>query len=307
MLRKQSRKPPKKQSPRKQSPKRRKSPRKQSPKRRKSVFSMKTDEHFPTVLGVNGGLIGDYSKTSNSDTELFNIFFNGDNNLEKGENVYFKVLKALFTTRLQDEYLDKKIKQKYRVKDIYNKSNKSVFKNIDDLKNNIDYDNDSIIIECGAPNKINHVWIYITNTNWTNTTHLINKYEYENVSFFGPVNTIGDQWLYECENLKNVDFTGLNILKRVRDSWMVNCRSLKNIDFTGLSSLESVSSEWLFSCEYLESINFNGLSSLKEVGAGWLMDCYGLKNIDFSGLSSLSIGKDWMTECTSLKTIIFNR
>ena len=93
--RKQSRKQSRRKSPRRKSPRkqsRRKSPRKQSrnksrkqsrkqsPKR-KSIFSMNRpvdDDHFPTVLGVNGGLIGQYAKASNSDSEKFNQFFNGD-------------------------------------------------------------------------------------------------------------------------------------------------------------------------------------------------------------------------------------
>ena len=195
------------------------SPRKESPRKESPI-----DKHFPTVLG---GLIGDYDQTSDSDSEAFNQFFNGDNNLEKGENVYFKVLNALFTTRLQDEYL--KSKEKYIVQSIiiYKNNTYEEYKTLD--MKNID-DNNVIFIEC----KNDHLWVYVTDNNWNKIGNLIKgERRYENISFFGPVNTIRESWIRGCHNLKSVDFTGLNSLKSVGNSWIYKCKNLKSIDFTG--------------------------------------------------------------------------
>ena len=96
----------------------------------------------------------------------------------KAFNLYFKVLKVLFTTRLQDEYLDDTSKEKYTVKNIIiykNNTDTEEYKSIDDMKNNIT-DTDNIIIKCGTPSRINHVWVYVTNKNWGKITELIKSY-----------------------------------------------------------------------------------------------------------------------------------
>ena len=327
--RKQSRKQSRRKSPRNKSPRnksRRKSPRNKSrnksrrksrkqsrnKSKRKSIFSMnrpnrsvEDDKHFPRVLGVNG-LIGQYAKASNYDSETFNQFFNGTN-VEKGENLYFISLKALFTTRLQDEYLDKKSKEKYIVQSIIiykDDTDTEEYKSIDYMKN-ID-DTDNIIIKCGRPS---HVWIYVTNNNWDNITYLIKKYKYKNVSFFGPVNKMIDKvltWLCECNSLKSIDFTGLNKLKTVGNEWIYKCKNLESIDFTGLINLKTVGGGWMEKCLSLENVNFRGLNKLKTVGDWWMSYCKNLEKIDFTGLSSLKgVGKYWMSDCKNLKNIDF--
>ena len=267
---------------------------------------------FPRVLGEDIGLIGDYAKSSNSDSETFNQFFNGDNNLEKGENLYFISLKALFTTRLQtdDKYLDENAKEKYTIKSLYKddlKNNDSYeYENIDVLKKkNIDYDNDLIFIECGSPDEIKHVWVYITDNNWNRINYTRLKYEvYENISFFGPVKNIGDKWLTNCNNLKSIDFIGLNMLKTIGNSWMDYCFSLQNVDCRGLTNLKSVGNFWLKYCKYLKRIDYNGLINLETVGHDWMFGCFSLKNVTFKGLSNLKeIGDACMATCSTLENV----
>ena len=279
------------------------------------VAEVAEDKYFPRDIGIDG-IIGEYGKLSNSyidlvhisDSQLFNQFFNGDNNLEEGENLYFKVLKVLFTTRLQHEYLDKKSKKKYIIKNILlykNNTDTEEYKSIDDMKNITDTHN--IIIICGTPSRINHVWVYVTNKNWDKITELIKSYT--KVSLFGPVNTtIGHYWMYKCNNLKSVDFIGLNSLKTVGDQWMYDCKNLESVDFRGLSSLESVGNGWISGstsiCNKLKSINFRGLNSLKTVGEGWLSGPK-LESINFSGLSSLESVGDWWFSCDNFKSLDF--
>ena len=107
------------------------------------------------------------------------------------------------------------------------------------MNNNIT-DTDIIIIECGTPSRINHFWIYITDTNWDKITDLIQSDNCKNISFFGSVNTIGDNWMDSCHNLESVDFSGLNSLESVGEFWMYSCTNLESIDFRGLSSLKEV-------------------------------------------------------------------
>lgn len=259
--------------------------------------------YFPNVLGLKeGGLIRQYLQTSDSDSELFNIFLNvvgtvgtvGTSYYDI-ENIYFNALKAVFTTRIQDECLDKTRKQKYILRNILvykDDGTKSSYKNSDKL-----YDNDVIFVECE-----NETWIYVTNHNWYKITPLINENRYKSVSFFGSVNIIQDNWLMNCHTLQSVYFIGLNSLESIENSWLSGCRELKNVNFTGLKNLKSVGISWLFYCNELKSIDFTGLNKLEIVGKFWMVHCHNLKIINFTGDNIQKLLQKFNIRTHSMKT-----
>jgi hypothetical protein len=102
--------------------------------------------------------------------------------------------------------------------------------------------------------------IFITDSNW-------NKYKkeynyYKKIIFIGPVETIGDNWLYFCENLENVYFLHLYNLKYIGDYWLSLCRKLDTVNFSGLPNLVYVGYSWLNSSNKLAIFDFSVLTSI---------------------------------------------
>ena len=183
--------------------------------------------------------------------------------------------------------------------DIYTIGNFTEYKTLDDMNKNYTNENSNIIIDCE-----NITWIYLTDNNWTTITDLIKEKKYENISFFGPVTKIFNNWISQCQDLKSVNFSGLHNLQEVYFTWLFNCENLENVDFTGLHNLNYVEDNWLADCYNLKNINFKGLKNLNIIGANWLSDCKNLENADFSGLKNLKhIRYNWLKGCDKLKQI----
>lgn len=147
---------------------------------------------------------------------------------------------------------------------------------------------------------------YISNDNWNKY-----KYNYLNISCYGPVKEIGDNWIMgstaqmlQNTLFKSIDFNGLSCLSRIGDNWMMNCMNLNMVNFNGLSSLTNVGNNWIRNCSKLESVDFNGLLKLNEVGNDWMRLCIRLNNINFNELSNLTkVGNSWIESCAALVII----
>jgi hypothetical protein len=102
--------------------------------------------------------------------------------------------------------------------------------------------------------------IFITDSNW-------NKYKkeynyYKKIIFIGPVETIGDNWLYCSKKLENVYFLHLYNLKYIGDYWLSFCRKLNTVNFIGLPNLVYVGYNWLNSSNKLAIFDFSVLTSI---------------------------------------------
>ena len=98
-------------------------------------------------------------------------------------------------------------------------------------------------------------WIYVDNKNRDIVNRQIYKSrdnKYNHVRFYGPVTTLGDNWLFSCNNLLTVDFMGLDKLTDVGITWMGCCTQLLTINFMGLDKLISVGKNWNFHCVKLQ-------------------------------------------------------
>ena len=146
--------------------------------------------------------------------------------------------------------------------------------------------------------------LYVNYTSVKNINNTIKNYNLKNITIFGSVENIGDDFLRECYSLTNVNFKGLSALQEVYSNWMYGCTNLVNVDFIGLSALKTIGRSWMSNCNALVIVIFSGLSSLKEVGDNWLSVCNALKEVDFTGLSALvEVRSYWMYGCNALEKV----
>ena len=117
-------------------------------------------------------------------------------------------------------------------------------------------DNDSKVSICYEE----EIVMYITDSNWNKYKKEYN--EYKKIILFGPVESIGDNWLCCCKKLESINFLGLNGLKYIGDYWLSFCSELKVVNFIGLSNLVYVGYNWLNSSNKLLIFDFSLLSGL---------------------------------------------
>jgi hypothetical protein len=120
------------------------------------------------------------------------------------------------------------------------------FLNVNDSKISICYEEEIVM--------------YITDSNWNKYKKEYN--EYKKIILFGPVQSIGDNWLCCCKKLESINFLGLYKLKYIGDYWLSFCRELKVVNFIGLKNLIHVGYNWLNSSNKLLIFDFSLLSGL---------------------------------------------
>ncbi len=118
--------------------------------------------------------------------------------------------------------------------------------------------------------------------------------------------SIGNDFMNNCENLKSIDLSPLSNIKSIGNNFMMNCNSLENIDLSPLSNLESIGNDFMNNCENLKSIDLSPLSNVKSIGNNFMTSCRRLENIDLSPLSNIkSIGDEFINMCDNLTNINF--
>jgi hypothetical protein len=149
-----------------------------------------------------------------------------------------------------------------------------------------------------------------------NLTEKVKNNNLRDISIFGNVKHIGDNFLHECTNLEKVDYTGLTTLETVGNNWMADSK-LSYINLEGLINLKTVGNNWMSNCYRLDSFGLRlartgvensktvrlkgSLPSLTSVGNNWLANCLMLRDVNFRasgselGLPSLTtIGENFL-------------
>jgi hypothetical protein len=119
------------------------------------------------------------------------------------------------------------------------------------------------------------------------------------------VTQIGDDFLHHCSGLTNIDLTPLSNVTQIGNYFLSNCSGLTNIDLTPLSNVTLIGNYFLFGCSGLTNIDLTPLSNVTQIGDYFLSRCSRLTNIDLTPLSNvIQIGKYFLYDCPGLTSII---
>ncbi len=117
------------------------------------------------------------------------------------------------------------------------------------------------------------------------------------------INTIKNNFLSKCENLKSIDLTPLGSVTTIGNEFISRCKNLESINLQ-LESVTKIGSMFLYGCESIKSINLKSLKQLTSIGEYFLSSCNVLTTIDLSSLNHLtSIGKSFLSSCNGLSSI----
>jgi hypothetical protein len=126
---------------------------------------------------------------------------------------------------------------------------------------------------------------------------------------------VGYQFLFGCNHLQTVDFSGLYNLTQIGDRFLSGCDRLQTLDLSPLYKLTQIGDSFLTfpngcgdnflsECTGIQTLDLSPLYNLTQIGDGFLARCTGLQTVDLSGLYNLTqIGKNFLSECTSLQTL----
>lgn len=110
------------------------------------------------------------------------------------------------------------------------------------------------------------------------------------------IKTINDYAFLGCYELKNINLTDVNFIKR---SAFENCKNLNNIDFENVEFIDN----YAFSCCFnLFGINMKNVMKIGELS---FMNCSSIEYLDMPKIQS--IGSEAFSFCTSLKNICIGK
>ena len=137
-----------------------------------------------------------------------------------------------------------------------------------------------------------------------NLTHLnldISYFEPEiDTSPLVKVESIGDNFMLGCYNLKNLDLSNLTSLTSLGNNFMEGCSSLTSISLP--LTLTSLSSGFINKCDSLTSINLSNLTNLTSLENNFMLGCSTLTSIRLPK-NLKTLGSEFMKGCTSLTSI----
>jgi len=123
-----------------------------------------------------------------------------------------------------------------------------------------------------------------------------------NLSGLNNIETIGNNFLYNCQSLISID---LSELTSIKDYFLYHCSALIEIKLS--PKIKTIGNYCLIQCIKLKELDLSGLNNLITIGNNFLGHCYSLETIDLSGLNSLeSIGNNFLYKCSALKSIKYN-
>jgi hypothetical protein len=130
------------------------------------------------------------------------------------------------------------------------------------------------------------------------------------------IEEIGDDFLYGCSKLKEVDFSSLidvrndssslTNVRKIGKNFLLNCSLLTKIDLSFLIQLSEIGDNFMNGCTSLQKITFNENSNITSVGNSFMHSCKNLSMIDLHCFKNIElINNGFLGTCASLKTIIF--
>jgi hypothetical protein len=116
--------------------------------------------------------------------------------------------------------------------------------------------------------------------------------------------SINDDFLAECYNLKNISLAPLHRIKTIGNAFLFNCRSLEHIDLRPLYKVNIIPDSFLEGCSGLTRIDLRPLSNINRINNFFLSRCTSVKEIKSPPLSKVdSVGDYFLSYCDSLKII----
>ena len=126
------------------------------------------------------------------------------------------------------------------------------------------------------PESSNNNPIYIWCHDIGQTERIVNLYDIHHVVVIGTFDNCTRSGVVTNDNIfrSNIHIRSITYilpwLKEIGNEWMYTCQSLQYVHFTGLSDVKRVGNHWMSDCRILESPNFTGLSNLTHIDHGWL-------------------------------------
>jgi len=126
-----------------------------------------------------------------------------------------------------------------------------------------------------------------------------------NLSGLNNIETIGNNFLYNCQSLISID---LSELTSIKDYFLYHCSACSALTEIKLSpKIKTIGNDCLIQCIKLKELDLSGLNNLITIGNNFLGHCYSLETIDLSELPNItSIGDYFLYKCTNLKSIKYN-
>jgi len=113
------------------------------------------------------------------------------------------------------------------------------------------------------------------------------------------VQEVGNNFLFYCSSLKEVDFSPLSNLQNVGDGFLSECSWLKEVDLSPLSNVQEVGDRFLYGCPSLKVVDLSPLCKVQKVRHGFLYGCSLLQELDLSPLCNVQeVGSQFLYGCS---------
>eukprot|EP01060_Flectonema_neradi_P005851 TRINITY_DN1391_c0_g2_i1.p1 TRINITY_DN1391_c0_g2~~TRINITY_DN1391_c0_g2_i1.p1 ORF type:complete len:539 (+),score=46.82 TRINITY_DN1391_c0_g2_i1:107-1618(+) len=119
---------------------------------------------------------------------------------------------------------------------------------------------------------------------------------------FEGVTSIGEQFLFRCEQLTKVDIKSASILTIIGKGFLWRCKALSELYLPPCSTVRIVQRDFLRACTSLTTVDLSSLSNVTEIFPSFLMGCESLTTLSLSFDSVTTVDHSFLSGCTSLTT-----
>ncbi|MDR2846953.1 MAG: hypothetical protein LBV22_01295, partial [Mycoplasmataceae bacterium] len=114
-----------------------------------------------------------------------------------------------------------------------------------------------------------------------------------------------DNFLYDCRELKVIEFTNSSAVYEIGDNFLNRCESLESIDFSTFQHVNKIGSYFLYFCTELKGIiDLKNLNNVISIENQFMRNCYNITGVNFSTMTNLTqIGNYFMGDCWSVHTL----
>jgi hypothetical protein len=117
--------------------------------------------------------------------------------------------------------------------------------------------------------------------------------------------------MHGCSALTSINLSAFGNVKIIGQDFMSLCSSLTSIDLSSFKKVETIGMDFLMFCSSLTSIDLSAFGKVKEIGNAFMAGCSSLTSIDLSTLTSVSVignpptanPQSFLRDCTSLQLI----
>jgi hypothetical protein len=117
------------------------------------------------------------------------------------------------------------------------------------------------------------------------------------------VETIGDDFVGNCFDLREIDLAILSQVKTIGHSFLLECTSLTELRLAPLTNVQTIGHSFLYGCAGLTELNLSSLSEVKAIGHNFLARCSELRKIYSSPSQVETINNHFVYDCYNLREI----